>query len=281
MTTTTTPRSEPGRPRPRRTQIEAITVGPWHTPEFATALANFKDGQSLHQLASIEEACGLLSTAEAAPELILLAQPLPGTVRQQEVDRLQRLAPLVRIVVVSGSWCEGELRTGSPPVGVLRLYWYELAPWWQAALRRLSAGLCPAWSAPLDHPQAGRYSVDATIDELMTPSIVAIGADDFAVFECLADALAASGASATWARSDDPVKGAAGIVEAAAGIWDGGQLGKRELERLGRFCRQVLGPVVALLDFPRVEHLVEARAAGAVAVFGKPYIAEEVLAALR
>ncbi|MCH7751928.1 MAG: hypothetical protein IH898_07220 [Planctomycetes bacterium] len=274
MITTTTLRSEPGRPRPRRPQIEAITVGPWHTPEFATALANFQEGQSLHQLASIEEACGLLSTAEVAPELILLAQPLPGTVRQQEVDRLQRLAPLARIVVVAGSWCEGELRTGSPPVGVLRLYWYELAPWWQAALRRLSAGLCPAWSAPLDHPQAGRYSVDATINELMTPSIVAIGADDFAVFECLADALAASGASATWARSDDP-------VEAAAGIWDGGQLSDRELERLGRFCRQVLGPVVALLDFPRVEHIIEARAAGAVAVFGKPYVVEEVLAALR
>ena len=275
MTTTTTTRhSEPGRPRPRHTRIEAITVGPWHTPEFATALANFKDGQSLDQLASIQEACGLLSTAEVAPELILLAQPLPGTVRQQEVDRLQRLAPLARIVVVAGSWCEGELRTGSPPVGVLRLYWYELAPWWQAALRRLSAGLCPAWSAPLDHPQAGRYSIDATIHKLMTPSIVAIGADDFAVFECLADALAASGALATWARSDDP-------VEAAAGIWDGGQLSDRELERLGRFCRQVLGPVVALLDFPRVEHIVEARAAGAVAVFPKPYVVEEVLAALR
>ena len=274
ITTTTTNRSEPGRPRPRRPQIEAITVGPWHTPEFATALANFEDGQSLHQLASIEQTCGLLSTAEVAPELILLAQPLPGTVRQQEVDRLQRLAPLARIVLVAGSWCEGELRTGSPPVGVLRLYWYELAPWWQAALRRLSAGLCPAWSAPLDHPQAGRYSIDATIDDLTMPSIVAIGADDFAVFECLADALAASGASAIWARSDDPVKG-------AAGIWDGGQLSDRELERLGRFCRQVLGPVVALLDFPRVEHIIEARAAGAVAVFPKPFVVEEVLAALR
>lgn len=274
MTTTATPQSEPGRPRPRHTQPNAITVGPWHSPEFATALADIEEGNSLQQFGGVEQTCELLATAEIAPEVILLAQPLPGTVRQHEVDHLQRLAPLARIVVVSGSWCEGELRTGSPPAGVLRLYWYELAPWWQAALRRLAVGLCPSWSAPLDHAQAGRYSCDGTIDDLRMPSIVAIGADDFAVFECLAGALAASGASGSWARCVDP-------QQAGAGIWDGGQVSDRELQRLGRFCQRVNGPVVALLDFPRVEHIVEAREAGTVAVFGKPYVMEEVLAALR
>ncbi len=273
MTIATTLHSEPGRPRPRRPQPEAIIIGPWHTPEFAAALAKLEEGQSLERLADIEAACELLASAEVAPELILLAQPLPGAVRQQEVDRLQQLAPLARIVVVSGTWCEGELRTGNPPAGVLRLYWYELAPWWQAAQRRLSVGRCPAWSAPLDHPQAGRFAVDETIDQLTAPSTVAIKAEDFAVFECLAAGLYASGASAVWARSENP-------PQAAAGIWDGGQLSDRELHRLSRFCQQVDGPVVALLDFPRVEHFAAARAAGAAAVFAKPYVMEEVLAAL-
>jgi hypothetical protein len=272
--TTATIQNEPGCPRSRPPQPEVIAIGPWHTPEFATALANLEDEQSLQKLARIEAAYELLTSADVAPELVLLAQPLPGAVRQQEVDRLQRLAPLARIVIVSGTWCEGELRTGNPPAGVLRLYWYELAPWWQAAQRRWSAGLCPAWSAPLDHPQAGRYAIDATIDQLAMPSTVAIDAEDFAVFECLAGALDASGAVATWAQNDD-------LSQASAGIWDGGQLNDRELPRLGRFCLQVKGPVVALLDFPRVEHVVAARAAGAIAVFAKPYVMEEVLAALR
>ena len=268
--TTATIQSEPGRPRPRRPSPTAITIGPWYIPEFATALANIEAEQPLEQFANVELACDFLAAAEVAPELIFWAQPLPGTVAQQKVNRLQPLAPLARIVVVAGSWCEGELRTGQPPSGVLRLYWYELAPWWQAAQRRWAAGMCPAWSAPLDHPQAGRYEIDATIDGLATPSIVAIDAE-FAVFECLADAI---GKAAVWARNEDS-------PQALAGIWDGGQLGKRELRRLGRFCRQVDGPVVALLDFPRIEHFAQARAVGAATVFAKPYVVEEVLAALR
>ena len=274
---TTTAHSEPGRQSlpasvgPRSTPI--LAIGPWHTPEFAAATAKLEALQTCPKTDAVDAACDLLAGTEIAPELILVAQPLPGSVRQQAVDRLQRLAPLVRIVIVAGSWCEGELRTGNPPVGVLRLYWYELAPWWQAAQRRLAAGLCPAWSAPLDHPQAGRFAVDSTTEDVLPPSIVAIDADDFAVFESFAGALAVSGAAAVWTRGNAP-------QEAAAGIWDGGQLHKRELERLGRFCRQVAGPVVALLDFPRVEHFAQAKAVGAAAVFGKPYIVEEVLAAL-
>lgn len=272
--TTATIHSKPGRPRHRQSEIEAIAIGPWHVPEFAPALASIKQGQSsVHELADVEEACTLLTAPDTAPELILIAQRLPGAIRRQQVDRLQQLAPLARIVVVAGSWCEGELRTGDPPLGTLRLYWYELMPWWNAALRRLSAGLCPAWSAPLDHAQAGRYAIDATIENLVVPRSVAIEADDYTVFACLADALAASGSTATWVRSSDP-------IGAAAGIWDGGQLSDRELQQLFRFCQQVEGPVVALLDFPRVEHVEKARSAGAKAVFGKPYVLEEVLAAL-
>jgi hypothetical protein len=272
--TTATLQSEPGRSRPRRPQPTAIAIGPWHTPEFAPALADLELGNPIQKLAEIDAACQLLSAADVAPELILIAQPLPGVICQQDVDRLQRLAPVARIVIVAGTWCEGELRTGSPPAGALRLYWYELSCWWQAAQRRWDDGLCPSWSAPLDHPQAGRYAVDDSIGKLAIPSSVVIDADDFAVFECLADALAASGASATWARKDD-------LPHATAGIWDGGQLNDRELQRLRQFCQQVEGPVVALLDFPRVEHFAAVGAVGAAAMFAKPYVMEEVLAALR
>lgn len=264
----------PGRPCSRRTtRTQALAVGPWHTPQFSAALAEVQELQSCRKSTTIEEACELLAAVEIAPELILLAQPLPGAVRQRDVDRLQRLAPLARVVIVAGTWCEGELRTGLPPVGALRLYWYELAPWWYAAERRLAAGLASAWSAPLDHPQAGRYVASRSANELAVPSPVAVHADDFSVYETLADALAVEGVEAIWTRGTT-------TSSARAGIWDGGQLSDRELERLRRCCTQVAGPVVAMLDFPRVEHIAQARAAGAVAVFAKPYVVDEVFAAL-
>ena len=251
--------------------IAALFVGPWEAPEFAAAVSDVQQGQQYPRQASISEASRYLSEVEIAPELILLAQPLPAATTQTEVDRLQLLAPLARIVIVAGSWCEGELRTGHPPRGVLRLYWYELAPWWQAAHRRLATGRCPSWSLPLDHFQAGRFCADA--DLVALPPVVAVDAADYSVFETLADAIRQAGSTAVWAaRNPD--------VLATAGIWDGGQLDDRELSRLRQFCRQVEGRVIALADFPRVEHTALARNAGAAAVFGKPYVVEEVLAAL-
>jgi AmiR/NasT family two-component response regulator len=63
------------------------------------------------------------------------------------------------------------------------------------------------------------------------------------------------------------------VGAATAGIWDGGQLDRDELTSLRAFCRRFRGaptPVVALVDFPRPEHLAELREVGAAALVGKP-----------
>lgn len=253
----------------------ALLVGNWQTPEFAAAIGQISDSPDWASVSDIVEAIRLLEGCQEPPELILIGQPLPGIVSQQTVDQLQQLVPLSRIIVVSGSWCEGELRTGTPASGIVRLYWYELASWWQAAERRRSTAARPLWSAPLDHAQAGRWSVSGS--DLIKPGnrlTVQIDAEHFATFDALATSLTPFGATSTWTRKE-PANTATN-----AGIWDGGQLSKNELIRLTLFCKQINGPVVALLDFPRVEHLRQARAAGASKVLGKPYIVEEVLAAI-
>lgn len=252
-------------------QVDALAIGPWHQLEFAEATASIAEWESWAHLESFEEALESLSQVDVAPELIFLAQPLPGIVRQASVDRLQLAAPLARIVVVAGTWCEGELRTGQPPGGVLRLYWCELASWWRAASKRLTEGRFPSWSLPLDHPQAGRFCAVSNRESL--PEVVAIDAEDYAVFETLAEAVQNDGSQPVWANRLTNHR-------ATAGIWDGGQLAERELVRLRRFCKSVAGPVAVLLDFPRVEHQAQARETGAAAVFAKPYIVDEVLASL-
>jgi len=67
------------------------------------------------------------------------------------------------------------------------------------------------------------------------------------------------------------------------GIWVGGQLDGQEVRQLKEFCQKIRdhrGQVVALLDFPRAEHVQQARDAGARAVFGKPYVLYEVVEAV-
>lgn len=251
--------------------IDALIVGPWRQSEFQLAVRSIEPWHDFPHVESVPEACRALAQSDVAPELILIAQPLPGLVRQNDVDQLQQLAPLARIVVVVGSWCEGGLRTDSPPTGVLRLYWYELASWWHAAQDRLSAGKFPSWSLPLDHLQAGRFCSDASCLDLS--HTVAVHADDFSVFETLAESLRLANAIPNWANREP-------FTKATAGIFDGGQLDAQQLEQLREFCTQVEGKVTLLLDFPRREHYEKALKAGASTVLGKPYVVEELLASL-
>ena len=272
-------------------KTQVLFVGNWQGREFVAATSGLPDACDWPCAAAIDEACDLLRNCQQPPELIFLAQPLPGIYCQADIDRLQQLVPLTRIVVVVGSWCEGELRTGSPPSGVIRLYWYDFSSWWHAAIRRRDAGLCPPWSLPLDHVQAGRWSPANDFVPSKVPSksssllSVMIDAADFSVYETLSTALNNFGILSHWQGREENTTPAASTTPSTtptttAGIWDGGQLGARELKHLTNFCRQTNGPVIALLDFPRLEHFEKSQAAGAAAVFAKPYIVEEIVTAL-
>ncbi|MEM8944921.1 MAG: hypothetical protein AAGD11_07020 [Planctomycetota bacterium] len=265
---------------PATIDVHTLIVGDWRPAEFAAALEQIHSSAAS---ATIEDAYDLLASTEMPPEVVFVAQHLPGDITQPDVDRLQSAAPLARLVIVSGTWCEGELRTGSPPTGVIRLYWYELAPWWQAAMRKYRAGQCPLWSLPLDHPQAGRWSSDWTCPNVERRTDAIVEANDFGVYGTLSSALADYGITTTWYR-ERPADGddSAGNYNAGnhnAGIWDGSQLSGDERERLAAFCKRVNGPVVALLDFPRREHFRLAKQLGAASVFGKPYVVEALIAA--
>jgi len=265
-------------------RVQVLAVGPWQDKEFQLAQDQIAEAAAWQTATDVGEASKSLQAGETAPELILLAQPLPGQYAQKDIDHLQALAPLARIVVVVGSWCEGGLRSGIQLSGVLRLYWHEFAPWWKSAQARVAAGLCPPWSLPIDNLQAGRSmpNFDASRPAATeSGELVAINTKDFSVYESLAAALAQIGLAASWIQPAQEVK----LTEkVSAGIWDGSQLDPAELDRLTTFCGQIRShdaAVVALLDYPRVEHFALAKEAGAGAVFGKPYVVDELLAALR
>jgi len=261
---------------PANRKVEVLRIGPWHLPEFRTATSAIEGFENWPLAENIDQIEELLTSSEHVPELLLWAQPLPGTVRQQDVDQLQRLAPLIRTVVVAGTWCEGEMRTGNPPAGVIRLYWYELAPWWNMAIARQARGQSPPWSAPLTATLAGRYLPGAMPANGPLADPVAVDTLDFEVFETIAAVLKSYGAEAVWSRRGD----VAHLPDSlSAGIWDGSQLGVEELSLLKCFSAEVRergGNVVALLDFPRVEHFLMAPG---VQVLAKPYIVDELAAA--
>jgi hypothetical protein len=162
------------------------------------------------------------------PELIILAESRPGTIRRREYERLRRSAPLAAVVSLCGSWCEGELRTGKPLAGATRLYWYEFPIWWQRQLELHAIGRCPEW--------AGSEDCGLRIADCGLGGRVAVSADCWDKFDALADALQQVKLKADWIRSPQDL---AVDESVRAGIWDGGQLSEAEADRLAAFCARM------------------------------------------
>jgi hypothetical protein len=226
-------------------------------------------------LAQLSEVANAINETHAAPEVILLAEPRPGVHRQAMVDALTEMAPLTRVVVVAGAWCEGELRSGKPLTGVIRLYCHQFSKWWRSALAARAAGTAPHWAAPIGAPQPiVRNAVSSRLDS----QCIAIETKDFAAFEALASTLRPTGATCQWQSHE-----ATDTRPPALGIWDGGQLDADELQRLAIFCDQFPqspAPVLVLLDYPRAEHAEKIHPIGASALVGKPYSVDALISAL-
>jgi hypothetical protein len=255
-----------------------LLAGPWDQGEFAALRSELDPHRRWTSFPSIQLAVNQAIESELPPELILLAQLRPADDQQQQaIDRLYREAPLTRVIAVSGTWCEGELRTGKPLHGVIRIYWYDFPRWWRSALARWERGEAPLWSQPLMDPRSGQAFHSPSIagvankGRMDSAEVVVIDAADIAVFETLKAALSPLGWQCEWQPRHRPELAS---VRPTIGIWDGGQLEPGELESLRAFCRRLkefAAPVIALLDFPRLEHQEMAKAAGAAAIFGKPY----------
>ena len=268
--------------------LQVLAVGPWQLREFSMVRHAIDPMSSWPICQTLKQATILLEKKDIASELLLLAQPRPGYYAQSLLDHLQRLAPLTRIVLVAGSWCEGELRTGQPARGVLRLYWYDLAAWWRDAMTCQAAGGCPPWSEPQEDGYAGRLRKNASQSGAGQAGAVQSGAGrlievdtlEYETFATLAALLTSGGWAAVWQR-----RGSRPIMTTGtkAGIWDGGQLDPPEIDQLAHFCQSLkkcagcLVPVTVLLDFPRSEHISMAQVAGAQTVLPKPYRMDDLL----
>jgi hypothetical protein len=254
-----------------------IAAGPWQDAEFASVRAEIDADQTWPTAPTLHAAIDHIAAANAPPQLVLLAQSHAGADDQAEVERLRRLAPLTRVIVVAGSWCEGELRTGRPLSGAVRIYWYEFAAWWRAALERLANGETPPWAEPLTDLRAGHSIRLRPTSTNGQSRVLAIDTTDFAAFDALSAGLTSLGWHCLW----QPRHRAALNVETGgahplptAALWDGGQLDDEELGNLTAFCRRLRAqnaPVIALLDFPRAEHAAQTRSAGVAAFLAKPY----------
>jgi hypothetical protein len=264
--------------------LSILLFGDFERAEFFDARAGLERFGTVHQYAGVDEAADAMARAEFVPDVIVAAQAFPGQVSQQAIDRLRRLAPLARVVGLLGSWCEGEMRSGSPWPGVVRTYWHQ----WPARSARelycMANGHHCSWSLPPTATEEERLLADMNACGIHTGApldaprgLVSICGRSRETAEWLSAACRKRGFSTVWRRSATAAE-SDGVV---AGIYDGTDLTEDSCDELRRLAAALHpAPVVALLAFPRIEDRQRALSAGAASVLSKPLSLEDLFTEL-
>jgi hypothetical protein len=246
-----------------------LLLGDAERREFCQARDTLSALGRVRRAANIDEAAAALAEEEAAVDVIVVAEARPGEFSPAQIERLRQAAPLARIVGLLGSWCEGEVRSGRPWPAAVRTYWHQWPARAQRELRRLAAGRPSAWTLPLTATEEDRLLADAERPLPARSGLIAIAARSFAMADFLAAACRRCGYATAWLRPP----GALRVGGAKAVVFDGSDCRGAEHQELRRLAAAMApAPLLALLDFPRIEDFDRCRAAGAAAVLSKPLL---------
>lgn len=258
-------------------QLAALLIGDCRRSEFADPLAALQKLSQLRHAADVDAAVESLRRGRT-PELIVVAQRRPGDFGREQIELLRRHAPLARIAMLLGSWCEGEQRAADQRApGVMPVYWHQFSSWLHNEADALSQCRGALWGLPLTAGVDEQVRFHSRRRSLHGSRLVLIDAAD----EDSADAhrfiLDDAGFLAVWTgpHHDAVAAGACAAVVDAEGM-DGAVLDR--IHRLRKAYRAL--PLVALVHFLRLQDVEAAREAGAEAVLGKPFTVAEFLGQL-
>lgn len=217
-----------------------------------------------------------------AIDLVVIAQGRRGTVDDESIEFIQTTFATTPKVALLGSWCEGEVRSGTPWPGIPRVYWHQWEGRFQQFLTCLDEDEVHQWQLPptaslADEAIAGPHFGDETFQ-----GIVAVSALTKTQFSMIEDALSAFGAKSSWVERATWDGEAKTLVKAV--IVDDDSL-TGDLETRIRWIFSIFGqvPLVLTLGFPRKDEVDALKQLGVGAIVSKPFklgdLKESILAA--
>ncbi len=253
--------------------LGVLLLGDTSRAEFHAARQALLATSRVEEAATLREAAALLERGDFLADVIVVAQSYPGQFSAPEIDRVRRLAPLAPVLGLLGPWCEGETRTGKPWPASIRVYWHQWPARWRQELARLERGECPGWGLPLTAAEEERLLAAADQQHPRREGLVVVHARSFDAAQWLTEALAHRGYQPLWTQPHRAEE----VLGAAAAVFDGADAGDADLADLRRLAATLNGaPIVALLDFPRLEDQQAMLAAGASAVLAKPVALDDL-----
>ncbi len=260
------------------TPTAILLVGKAERAEFRAARRQLESLACVREATDVDAALAVLHEG-FLPELIVVAQSFPDEFSIEAVDRLRRAAPLARLLGLMGSWCEGELRTGHPWPAVPRLYWHQFPAQCERELKGLHNGDGSTWGLPVTAGDEERLLAAQETIEPAADGLIVVWSRLFEMQDWISHACRLRGYSTIWLAPGRTTK----VAGARAAIFDGCRCDEVELGEMKELSGLIEAngekpvPIVALLDFPRIEDHDRALAAGASAILSKPLAVDDLL----
>ena len=250
-----------------------LLLGDSSRAEFADAIEQMRATCRMVEFADVADAIAWCYRGAPPPILTVIAASRPGQFNDDAIALLRQRLPLVPMVALLGAWCEGEVRSGAPWPGVVRVYWHQWPQRFAREFSLLAAGQSGSWSLPDTASAEERllWQVDALPRRRC--GLMAVVAERREMAEWLVTTCRQAGWATLW-HAHRPWAETHG---ADVALWDAGQINGRThqvLRQIGDAFGNV--PVVALTDFPRSDDRQRLAAAGVAAVLSKPLLASDL-----
>jgi hypothetical protein len=259
------------------TQPTVWVVGDWKQAEFGAAVEWIQARARCLSFEGAGTAAARLRAVEGlqAPTAIVLAQSRPGQMSRGDVERLHAAAPLARLVALVGAWCEGELRSGEPWPGVVRL---PVGAWRCGLDQALGLGVANGrWRIPRTATAAERieFSLTQQHRDCGRAATAVVCSSRRTNYEAIADMLQQVGVEPVWQSEDGGCGAAADVV-----LFDGWEhVGRVSQSEVNLPNGHVPGRIL-LLHFPREEDYARAAREGIPEVLKVPLLLPDLATAL-
>ena len=131
--------------------MKIVVTGDWTQPDFVDVLRELSPQTQFVEI----DAIGQIANA---PDLLVLAQARRHQFGPSLVSKLLVQWPTTPAVHLLSSWCEGELRSGKPLPGWVRVYWHRWAVEYSRFVAARLANRASAWDRAVN--PLGRSAFD-------------------------------------------------------------------------------------------------------------------------
>ena len=201
--------------------------------------------------------------------LIVVAQTRPNQFDQATIDSIVTNNSITPVVMLLGSWCEGERRSDTPITGVKRVFWHQ----WQGRFEEFSDQMrqqgISLWHSPAIENDADRVKAAQNTIGLESEPVIGISALNQPTFEALGEAITSIGGKPKWVERTSRIN----LSASATMICIDADSADETLQRRVQWVRDQVShvPLVVLMNFPRRQEIEQLRQSGVTTVISKPF----------